>query len=241
MSDELFGKHKQTILNEKLWISWSPISELIVEVNVTIPCPGFKNIFEKVTDWELPLVTLLLSGTDCAVILTPLLELEIVKVPKIRPVEISWDWIIAWLDEIIEVTIKIVLKLAPAAAITAEPTVSPIFILDIANDPASETNNEVDISGSLGSWLTLIVKSVKLSQFVFDKETVTWGEKGIHAELPVLPPTQFPQLSIKAPPPKSPLQSVQAMNSVDCIVSTSPSSAFLLILLKVVCYTIGAF
>ena len=120
---------------------------------------------------------------------------------------ISCDWITAWLDDIIDVTISIVLKLAPPADITAEPTVSPIPIDEIANEPTSETKRDVDMSGSLASWLTLIVKSVKLSQFVFERETETSGENGIHPTLPVLPPTQLPQLSINAPPFKSPLQS----------------------------------
>jgi Zn finger protein HypA/HybF involved in hydrogenase expression len=37
----------------------------------------------------------------------------------------------------------------------------------------SAAKSDVDISGSLGSWLTVIVKSVKLSQSVFEIETVT--------------------------------------------------------------------
>ena len=93
------------------------------------------------------------------------------------------------------------------ALITAEPIVSPTLIVDIANEPPSETNNAVDISGSFGSWLTETVKSVKLSQSVLDKVTTTLGLNGIQATLPVLPPTQLPQLSIKAVPFGSPLQS----------------------------------
>ena len=77
----------------------------------------------------------------------------------------------------------------------------------MSKDPKSEVNKEVDISGSLASWLTLIVKSVKLSQSVLEIETLTDGLNGIHATLPVLPPTQLPQLSIKAVPFGSPLQS----------------------------------
>ena len=84
-------------------------------------------------------------------------------------------------------------------------------------EPLFDTNNEVDMSGSFGSWLTLMVRSVKLSQSVFDKETETVGVKSIHAAAPVLPPTQFPQLSTNAPPPKSLLQSVHSIVSVvDC-------------------------
>ena len=53
----------------------------------------------------------------------------------------------------IELTIKFALKFIapPFAVITAEPTVSPTENVEIAKDPPSETNNEVDISGSLGS------------------------------------------------------------------------------------------
>ena len=69
-----------------------------------------------------------------------------------------------------------------------------------------------------------MVRSVKLSQSVFDKETETVGVKSIHAAAPVLPPTQFPQLSTNAPPPKSLLQSVHAIVSVIDCESIWPSS-----------------
>ena len=95
----------------------------------------------------------------------------------------------------------------PAAVITAVPTVSPTLILTISKEPPSETNKEVDISGSFGSWLTLIVKSDKLSQSVLERITSTVGLNGIQATAPVLPPTQLPQLSTKAAPLGSPLQS----------------------------------
>ena len=95
----------------------------------------------------------------------------------------------------------------PLALITAEPIVSPTIIVDIENEPLLELNNAVDISGSFGSWLTEIVKSAKLSQSVLDNDTNTVGLNGIHATNPVLPPTQLPQLSIKAVPFGSPLQS----------------------------------
>ena len=80
-----------------------------------------------------------------------------------------------------EDTINAVLNVftPPPADIIAEPTVSPTFIDEIAKEPPSDTNDDVNISGSFGSWLTLIVKSVKLSQSVFESETETVGEKGI--------------------------------------------------------------
>ena len=73
---------------------------------------------------------------------------------------------------------------------------SPTVNKEIAKKPPLEENKEVDISGSFGSWLTDIDKFDKLSQLVLDNETDTVGLKDIHGELPVLPPTQLPQLSI---------------------------------------------
>ena len=192
---------------------------------------GFKKTFENVTDWEFPLVTLLLSGIDWATILTPEVELEIVNVPRTKPVPISFDCIIAWLDDIIELTIKLVLNVVEpiTADKLAEPIVSPTLIKEIAKEPPSEENKEVDISGSLGSWLTLIVKSVKLSQSVLESKTETEGEKGIQETLPVLPPTQLPQLSVKAVPLASPLQSRKEQDIIfDSVwTSTSPNSEFI--------------
>ena len=50
-----------------------------------------------------------------------------------------------------ELTINTVLKLKFPACIVALPTVSPTLIVEIAKEPPSDENNEVDISGSLGS------------------------------------------------------------------------------------------
>ena len=195
-----------------------------------------KNTLSKITVCEFPAVTLLLSGGDCKVILTPGFVLEIVKVPSTNPVFTSLDWIIAWFTEIIEVTIKLVLKLIvpPLALMTAVPTVSPTNMVDIANEPLSEANKEVDMSGSFGSWLTFIVKSVKLSQSVLDKETLTVGLKGIQGTLPVLQPTQLPQLSIHAVPLTSPLQSTlkQTILKGKDWTSTSPNSELIVVYLK---------
>ena len=159
------------------------------------------------------------------------MEFDIVKVPKDKPLLIFIDCKIAWLEEIIELTIKFVLKFnaPPLALITAEPTVSPIDKVEIANDPPSEVNKAVDISGSFGSWLTLIVKSVKLSQSVFESITPAVGLKAIQATFPVLPPTQFPQLSVNAVPFTSPLQSTfkQAIVKGKVCTSTSPISEFI--------------
>ena len=125
-------------------------------------------------------------------------------------------------------TISVVVKLIkpPLADIVAEPIVSPRFILDIAKEPVLEAYSAVDISGSLGSWLTVMVKSVKLSQSVLERDTFTVGENGIHATAPVLPPTQLPQLSINADPPATPLQSVEGHVIVTTwlCISISPSS-----------------
>ena len=201
-------------------------------MKIKVPEPGFKNILLKVTLWLFPAVTLFPSGGDWAIILIPGFVLDIVKVPNTKPVLISWDWIIAWFDEIIDVTIKLVLKLIlpPLELITAEPTTSPTLIVDIAKEPLSEANNEVDISGSFGSWLTLIVKSVKLSQSVLESDTETVGEKGIQEILPVLPPTQLPQLSVHAEPFTSPLQSTLKQIIVNGKVWTSASPNSVIIL-----------
>ena len=106
-------------------------------------------------------------------------------------------------------TINWVLKiLAPLPAVMiAEPMISPIFMFTMSNAPSLEVNREVDISGSLGSWLAEIVRSVKLSQFVLEIVTDTVGVKAIQGSFPVFPPTQFPQLSKVADPFTSPLQS----------------------------------
>ena len=63
----------------------------------------------KVAVCELPLVTLLPSGIDCAIILIPGLVFDIVNEPKFNPVFTSIDCTIALLEEIIELTINTVL------------------------------------------------------------------------------------------------------------------------------------
>ena len=188
------------------------------------------NTFEKIIVELLPLVKLLPSGTVVADILIPGFKFKIVKLPNTKPVFTSWDWIITWLLETIVVTIKFVLKVLvpPLALITAEPITSPTFILEISNEPTFDVYNAESISGSLGSWLTLIVKSVKLSQSVLESETETVGVKGIQATLPVLPPTQFPQLSINEVPPNMPSQSKHSIVSIEVWLSTSPSSELII-------------
>ena len=184
------------MLNGKFWVSTSPNSEFITEVNISVLELGLLKILLKITVWELPLVTLLLSGTDCAIMLIPPAILEIVNVPNDNPVKVFIDWIIAWFEETIELTTKMVVKLKLPACIVALPTVSPTVNKEIVKNPPLEENKEVDISGSFGSWLTDIDKFDKLSQLVLDNETDTVGLKAIHGELPVLPPTQLPQLSM---------------------------------------------
>ena len=210
-------------------------------MKIKFPADGLTKTLSKITVWLLPLVTLFPSGIVCANILTPGLVFEIVKLPKTIPVFISWDWTIAWLEETIVVTINSVLKVfAPfPAIITADPIMSPTFMFEILKDPTLDTNKDVDISGSFGSWLTLIVKLDKLSQSVFEIETETSGEKGIQGTSPVLPPTQFPQLSINAPPPKSLLQSKHKIFSEDVWTSTSESSEFIVEVKVITCAVAG--
>ena len=59
---------------------------MIIVVNVRTLEGGFIKILLKITVCELPEVTLLLSGTDCATIFIPPEMFEIVNVPKERPV-----------------------------------------------------------------------------------------------------------------------------------------------------------
>ena len=100
---------------------------------------------------------------------------------RANPFILSINSIIAWLGDEIEDTINEDDKLTskPIPDIVAEPIVSPTFIEEITNEPPSDANDELSMSGSFGSWLTFMVKSVKLSQSKFESETETVGEKGI--------------------------------------------------------------
>ena len=55
----------------------------------------------------------------------------------------------------------------------------------------------------------------------------------------MLPPTQLPQLSINAEPPKSPLQSRHKIFCVDVCTSTSESSEFIVELKVITCAVVG--
>ena len=191
-------------------MSWSPSSESIVVVNTKDPAPGFTNTLEKVSVWELPLVVLFPSATPGdAEMLTPGFVFSIVKVPSDKPVLISSDCTTTSSDDTILSTINWVIKVLPPllADKSAVPITSPTLMLAISNEPVLDANKATPISGSLASWLTVIVKSDKLSQSVLDNTTETEGVKAIQATAPVFPPTQFPQLSITAEPFTSPLQS----------------------------------
>ena len=102
----------------------------------------------------------------------------------------------------------------------AVPITSPTLMLAISKEPKLDENNAEPISGSLASWLTVIVKSDKLSQSVVDNATETVGVKAIQATAPVFPPTQLPQLSITALPFTSPLQST--IWAVTCLGYINP-------------------
>ena len=67
------------------------------------------------------------------------------------------------------------------------------------------------MSGSFASCRTRIVKSVVTEHEESARITSTKGENGTHSDAPVFPPTQLPQLSRKAAPPKTPLQSVTSI------------------------------
>ena len=150
-------------------------------MTVKDPAVGLTNTLTKLIVLELPLVTLFPSAIEVADILTPGFKLLIVKVPKANPVVISRDSIIAWVEPTVETTTKVVLTvLKPApATVLADPIISPEDIFEISKEPASVVNNEVNISASPASWLTVTVKSVKLSQSVFESEIETVGEKSL--------------------------------------------------------------
>ena len=152
-----------------------------MEVTVKDPAVGLINTLRKLIVLELPIVKLFPSAIEVADILTPGFKLLIVKVPKDNPVVISKDSIIAWVEPTVETTTKLVLTVfEPApATILAEPIISPEDMLEISKEPASVVNNEVNISTSPASWLTVTVKSVKLSQSVFESEIETVGEKSL--------------------------------------------------------------
>ena len=66
---------------------------------------------------------------------------------------------------------------------------------------------EEEISGSFGSWMVEKAISIGALHSKELKEIETTGEKEIHAKDPVFPPTQLPQLSVKAVPFGAELQS----------------------------------
>ena len=175
------SKTTQTIENGNAWTSIFPNSESTVEVTVKDPAVGLINTLRKLIVLELPLVKLFPSAIEVADILTPGFKLVIVKVPKANPVAISTDSITAWVEPTVETTTKVVLTvLKPAPAILlAEPITSPEDIFEISKEPASDVNNEVNISTSPASWLKITVKSVKLSQSVLESEIETVGEKSL--------------------------------------------------------------
>ena len=71
----------QLIVLSSVWVSTSPNSELITEVKVNVLGDGFTNKPLRRIVWLLPLVTLLLSGNEVAIIKIPLPEFSIVKEP----------------------------------------------------------------------------------------------------------------------------------------------------------------
>ena len=65
------------------------------------------------------------------------------------------------------------------------------------------------MSGSFASWVVVKLISVSVLHSFVLNDTFTVGVKSIHARSPVEPPTQFPQLSIKAVPLGVLLQSTE--------------------------------
>ena len=93
----------------------------------------------------------------------------------------------------------------------AEITLDPITSLEDkpikSKYPLSDVKIEEEISGSFGSWVVKKVISVGALHAKVLKEIETTGEKGTHDKDPVFPPTQLPQLSVKAVPFGDALQS----------------------------------
>ena len=88
---DVVGTHKHVIVKGNDCVSISPSSELITLVKVKVLAPGFEKILLNITICKFPLVTLLLSGTDCAKILMPPVTFEIVNVPNDNPVAVFMD------------------------------------------------------------------------------------------------------------------------------------------------------
>ena len=118
------------------------------------------------------------------------------------PVTSSTDLMETLSGLIIKSTSKVVVTFIcpPAAVLIDDPTVSFVFKSDKLKDPPSEVKIADATSGSLASWEKEKENSETESHSNVLKDMLTMGENGIQGNLPVFPPTQFPQLSIQAVP-----------------------------------------
>ena len=171
-----FGvKLVQFKMNEKFWVSVSPVSDIIIEVKFKNPVIGLRKTLLKFTTEICPLVNVFPSSGLTAIISTPPpIKFVIVKVPSKPPVSWSIASTIICEDDTILFTIKSAVKVFKLRLIDAEPMLSPLLIEDIIKEPPSDIKKAVSISTSLESCATVIIKSVK-EQFKSDKETTTVG------------------------------------------------------------------
>ena len=88
----------------------------------------------------------------------------------------------------------------PPAIKSADPITSLEFKPVKLKNPASEEKIDEEMSGSFASWLVTKVMSDRTLHSVVLKAIFTDGVKSIQATSPVVPPTQFPQLSVNAVP-----------------------------------------
>ena len=97
-------------------------------------------------------------------------------------------------------SVVVAFKNPPPAVLIDEPIVSFKASPKKLKLPPSELKTEDETSGSFGSWRKEKARSELELQSEVLIDIFTVGLKSIHAKLPVVPPTQLPQVSIYAIP-----------------------------------------
>jgi hypothetical protein len=92
-------------------------------------------------------------------------------------------------------SVVVTLIVPPAATLVEVPIISFELKLVKSKLPPSELKTADETSGSSGSWEKEKVKSEVESHSSVLKLIITVGEKEMQGDCPVVPPTQFPQLS----------------------------------------------
>ena len=139
-----------------------------------------------------------MSGSELAIIKIPFEVFSIVKVEYTCPLKSSIDFTDILLGDKMKSTNSVVVTLIvpPAATLVEVPIISFGLKFVKSKLPPSELKTAEETSGSLGSWEKEKVKSEIESHSSVLKLITTVGEKTIQGDCPVIPPTQFPQLSI---------------------------------------------